>query len=168
LVELARRFGLLLIEDADLAEGAPTPLAALAPECAVYVSGLSKSVSTGPAVMTAIACRWLDDGTVTRLEAQKRADAEIRQSMARDVADMTVVGHPSSYFLWLPLPAEVRADQVAGALIAERISVAMAEPFATSAHVPHAIRLALGSVSLDTLRVAFAKVKQVIEVHIHL
>jgi DNA-binding transcriptional MocR family regulator len=132
----------------------PAPLAALAPERTVYVSGLSKSVSTGlrvgfssapttllpsierairattwntPGVMTTIACRWLDDGTVARLEAQKRADAEARQSIAPDVlADMTVVGHPSSYFLWLPLPAEVRADRVAGALITEKVSVATA------------------------------------------
>ena len=27
-----------------------------------------------PGVMTAIACGWLDEGTVTRLEAQKRQD----------------------------------------------------------------------------------------------
>ena len=66
------------------------------PDVTVYVSGLSKSVATGlrvgfvaapaalvpaierairattwntPAMTTAIACRWLDDGTVGRLEA---------------------------------------------------------------------------------------------------
>jgi DNA-binding transcriptional MocR family regulator len=194
LVALARRFDLLLVEDAAyafLAEGAPAPLAALAPERTVHVTGLSKSVSTGlrvgfvsapatlvpalerairattwntPAVMTAIACRWIDDGTVARLEADKRADAAVRQAMAREVFP-TGVGHPSSYFRWLPLPLEVRADQVAGALITEGVSVATAEPFATSAHVPHAIRLALGSVDLGTLRGALAAVRRVVDAY---
>jgi DNA-binding transcriptional MocR family regulator len=50
LVDIARRYGLLIVEDAAyayLAERPPTPLAALAPELTVYVSGLSKSVATG-------------------------------------------------------------------------------------------------------------------------
>ena len=38
-----------------------------------------------------------------------------------------------------------------------------AEPFATSTPVPHAIRLALGSVGLGTLREALTKVKRVID-----
>ena len=94
-----------------------------------------------PAVMAALACRWLDDGAVDRLENDKRTDARV-----------SAVGHPSSYFLWLPLPEDVRPDAVAAALAAERASVATAEPFATTAHVPRAIRLALGSTDLRTLR----------------
>jgi DNA-binding transcriptional MocR family regulator len=171
----------------------PDPLAALAPETTVYVSGLSKSVATGlrvgfvaapaewapklerairgttwntPGVMTAIACSWLDDGTVTRLELEKRQDAKIRQAIAAAVlARLHCVRHPTSYFVWLPLSEEVRADRVAMALMRDRISVSTAEPFATSTHVPHAIRLALGSVELDTLRDALQKVKRAIDDH---
>lgn len=199
LVEIARRYGLLLIEDAAyayLAERPPPPLGALAPERTVHVTGLSKSVATGlrvgfvtaptdlvpalerairattwnaPAVMTAIACQWLDDGTVDRLEAAKRSDARVRQSLAREaLAGLPYVGHPSSYFLWVPLPEEVRADRVATALAAERVSVATAEPFATTAHVPHALRLALGTTDLDVLRDALATVRRVIDAHTHL
>jgi DNA-binding transcriptional MocR family regulator len=199
LVSIARRHGLLIIEDAAyafLADGPPAPLAALAPETTIYVSGLSKNVGTGlrvgfvsaptdlvpaversirattwntPSVMTAIACQWLHDGTVDRLETQKRDDARLRQSMARDVlADLNPVGNRSSYFLWLPLPEDVRADQVAAALAAERVSVSTAEPFATSPRVPHAIRLALGSTDHDTLRTALTAVKRVIDAHTHL
>jgi DNA-binding transcriptional MocR family regulator len=116
--------------------------------------------------MTAIACGWLDDGTVTRLETDKRTDAKARQAIARDVlAERPFVGHPSSYFLWLPLPEKVRADQIASALMAERISVSTAEPFATTEHVPHAIRLALGSSDLDTLREALGTVNRVVDAH---
>ncbi|MBN3752186.1 PLP-dependent aminotransferase family protein [Paraburkholderia sp. Tr-20389] len=193
LVSIARRHGLLIIEDAAyafLVDKPPAPLAALAPETTVYVSGLSKNVATGlrvgfvvappesmkaieqairattwntPGVMTAIACAWLDDGTVKRLETEKRRDAKIRQAMAADVlAGLRCVRHPASYFVWLPLSEEVRADQVAAALMREHISVSTAEPYATSHHVPHAVRLALGSVELDVLRESLRKVRQVI------
>lgn len=194
MVSIARRHDLLIIEDAAyafLAENPPAPLAALAPERTVYVSGFSKSVATGlrvgfvaapvewipklerairattwntPGVMTAIACGWIDDGTVTRLESEKRRDAMNRQGIASDIlGKLHRVSHPSSYFVWLPLAEEVRADLVAMALMRDRISVSTAEPFATSAQVPHAIRLALGSVDLGTLRDALEKVKRVID-----
>ena len=183
-----------LIEDAAyafLAEEAPLPLAELAPERTVYVSGLSKSVATGlrvgfvaapahwmkalertlmattwntPGVMTAIAAGWLDDGTVTQLEAQKREDARARQAIADEVlAGLNTLRHPSSYFLWLPLPEDARADRIAMALTRENISVSTAEPFSVSAHVPHAIRLALGSVEMGALRDALVKVRWAVE-----
>lgn len=194
LVAIAREHGLLIIEDAAYAyliEKPPAPLAALAPESTIYVSGLSKNVATGlrfgfisapkqfiealtrtirattwntPALMTAIATRWLNDDTVSRLEAEKRADARRRQAVARRVLDgLEFVAHPSSYFLWLPLPSEARADQVAVALMREKVSVSAAEPFATTKHPPHAIRLALGSVNLETLAQSLETVKRVID-----
>lgn len=196
LVSIARRHGLLIIEDAAyafLAEDAPAPLATIAPEITVYVSGLSKNVATGlrvgfvaaptecvpklerairatswnaPGVMTAIACGWLADGTVVRLEAEKRRHAARRQSIAAEILQrLPRVGHPASYFLWLPMTEEARADKVAMALMRNEISVSTAEPFATSSPVPHALRLALGSVELDTLRTALKKVRRVIDEH---
>lgn len=196
LVAIARRHGLLIIEDAAYAfldADPPAPLAVLAPELTVYVSGLSKSVATGlrvgfvaapaawvqkierairvttwntPGVMKAIACGWLEDGTVTRLEAEKRQDAMTRQAIAGEVlTGLRCVRHPASYFVWLPLPEEVRADKVAMALMFDRISVSTAEPFATTTQVPHALRLALGSVGLDSLRNALQTVKRVIDEH---
>lgn len=194
LVSVARANDLLIIEDAAyafLAETAPPPLAMLAPERTVYVSGLSKSVATGlrvgfvcapipwiprierairattwntPGVMSAIACAWIEDGTVVRLEAEKREDATRRQLIARgQLAGLPLIRHPSSYFTWLPLAADVRADQVVAALDRERVSVSSAEPFAVTANVPQAIRLALGSVDIQTLKRALGTVKHVIE-----
>ena len=194
LVAIARRHGLLIIEDAAyafLAQDPPAPLAALAPEITVYVSGLSKSVATGlrvgfvaapaddvpglerairastwntPGVMTALACGWLEDGTVARLESEKRGDAEARQRIAAEVfAGLRCVRHPASYFVWLPMAEEQRADKLAAALMREGISVSTAEAFATTAQVPHAIRLALGSVALETLREALQKVRRAVD-----
>ncbi|MEK1942979.1 MAG: PLP-dependent aminotransferase family protein [Pseudomonas sp.] len=194
LVAIARAHDLLIIEDAAyafLADNPPLPIATLAPERTVYISGFSKSIATGlrvgfvaapeawvaalersirattwntPSVMTAIACRWLEDGSVAQLEAEKRRDAAQRQAIARQVLDgLPLVGHPSSYFIWLPLGEDVRADQVAMALLQDGISVSTAEPFCTSAQVPHALRLALGSLALDELPQALQRIKSVIE-----
>ncbi|PHN29680.1 PLP-dependent aminotransferase family protein [Pseudomonas sp. ICMP 460] len=175
---------------AFLVEDAPPPLATIAPERTVYVGGLSKSVATGlrvgfvaapevwvkalertimatawnvPGVMSAIAVAWIEDGTVAQLEAQKRQDAQARQALAAQVLKgVNYISHPSSYFLWLPLGEDARADQVAMTLQREGVSVSTAEPFAVSAHVPHALRLALGSVSTAALREALVKVRTVL------
>jgi hypothetical protein len=48
------------------------------------------------------------------------------------------------------------------ALMREHISVSTAHAFTTSAQVPHAIRLALGSVSLPTLELSLEMVASVI------
>lgn len=175
---------------AFLAAEAPPPLATLAPECTVYVGGFSKSVATGlrvgfiaapaawvkklertimattwnvPGVMSALAVAWIEDGTVAQLEAQKRQDAQARQALAAQVLNgVEYISHPSSYFLWLPLGEDARADQVAMVLQREGISVSTAEPFAVSATVPHALRLALGSVDMAALREALVKVREVV------
>lgn len=176
---------------AFLAEDAPPPVATLAPERTVYVGGLSKSVATGlrvgfiaaplawmkglerrimattwnvPGIMSAIAVAWIEDGTVAQLEAQKRRDAQARQVLAAQVLKgLTSISHPSSYFLWLPLAEDARADQVAMTLQREGVAVSTAEPFAVSAHVPHALRLALGSVDMPALQEALLKVRKAVE-----
>lgn len=176
---------------AFLAADAPPPVASLAPERTVYVGGLSKSVATGlrvgfvaapnewvkplertimattwnvPGVMSAIAVAWIDDGTVAQLEAQKREDAQARQALAaRVLKGLAYTSHPSSYFLWLPLAEDARADQVAMTLQREGVCVSTAEPFAVSAHVPHALRLALGSVAMPALHEALLNVRKVVE-----
>ncbi|OJT52738.1 aminotransferase-like domain-containing protein [Pseudomonas moraviensis] len=193
LVAIARRYDLTLIEDAAyafLVENPPCPLIELAPERTFYVSGLSKNIATGlrvgfiaaplpqvsaleriirattwntPGVMTAIACGWLDDGTVTVLEEQKRSDAMARQTLAAEVLKgLRYIAHPASYFLWLPLPEDVRADQIVVELMHQQISVTSAEPFSLSANTPHAIRLALGSVDMKVLRQALFTVRTIV------
>ncbi len=90
--------------------------------------------------------------------------ADGRQTIARKaLVGLTLVTHPASYFVWLALPPEVCADRVAVALQEDGISVSTAEPFATSKQVPHALRLALGSVVLDRLDAALQTVRQRVE-----
>lgn len=196
LVAIARKHGLLIIEDAAyafLAEAPPPPLATLAPEITIYVNALSKSVATGlrvgfiaaperfiaklergirattwntAAVMTALGCRWLEDGTITQLEASKRQDAAARQAIVSEVlAGHRLIRHPHSYYAWIPLGEDLRADRVASSLLRQRIAVSTAEPYATTPSVPHALRLALGSIPLSQLRAALLCVRDAIAVY---
>jgi DNA-binding transcriptional MocR family regulator len=198
LVSSARRRGLILIEDASYAYLEPDPppsLMALAPDITVHVSGLSKSVATGlrvgfvvappalvpalerairattwntPALATAIACRWIADGTVADLQVRKRLDATARQAVAREeLLDLPRIGHASSYFTWLPLPPDARADRLAATLADRHVSVSTAEPFATTRHTPQALRLALGSTPVDKLRTTLRVVLQAVREEIY-
>lgn len=193
LVSIARKHDLLVIEDAAyafLVPDAPEPIAALAPERTVYVSSLSKSVATGlrfgfvvaapmmvaaleravratswntAGVITSMACGWIEDGTVARLEALKRKDAARRQAIARRaLAGLSVVCHPHAYFVWCPLGTDQRADRIAAALARQGVAVSTAEAFATTTHVPHAIRIALASVAEPELRRSLALVRQAV------
>lgn len=193
LVDIARRHGLLLLEDgayAFLEKNAPPPLAALAPDITVYVSSLSKSVGAGlrfgfvsapapyaskisravratvwntPTLVTSICCSWLQDGTVARLEKEKRQDAKGRQAIAAQaLAGLRTIRHPASYFVWLPMPEEVRAEVVATQLRKENILVSTAAPYSMTNHPPHAIRLALGSVTHAKLKQALENVARVL------
>lgn len=110
-MSIASKHDLMIIEDAAyayLVEAAPPPVTQLAPERTVYVSGFSKNVAAGlrvgfvvapehltaslgrvirtttwntPGILTAITTAWLEDGTVARLETEKRRDAQARQAL---------------------------------------------------------------------------------------
>ncbi|XDF37101.1 PLP-dependent aminotransferase family protein [Paracidovorax avenae] len=170
---------------------APPAFAVLAPERTVHVSSLSKSLASGlrfgyivapescasrikavvratfwslPSIVTAMASRWIADGTVARQEQRLRREARRRQAIARNVfAGMELASHPASLFLWLSLPEDLRMDRIATALAAKGIAVSKAEAYATTRHAPHALRLGLSSVDLEELRPVLLRVRETIE-----
>ncbi|EPM7095292.1 PLP-dependent aminotransferase family protein [Klebsiella pneumoniae] len=176
---------------ARLVSHPPPPVVSYAPERTVYVTGFSKNIATGlrvgvvisppryrpeierairattwntPTLISSLICAWIEDGTVARFETQKRQDARQRQQVAREVlCGLPVVSHSDSYFVWLPLGEESRADRLANALMERRISVSTAEPFCVSATIPQALRIALGSVPFDSLRPALLSVRDAVE-----
>ncbi|HDG8143565.1 TPA: PLP-dependent aminotransferase family protein [Klebsiella quasipneumoniae subsp. quasipneumoniae] len=176
---------------ARLVSRPPPPVVSYAPERTVYVTGFSKNIATGlrvgvvisppryrpeierairattwntPTLISSLICAWIEDGTVARFETQKRQDARQRQQVAREVlCGLPVVSHPDSYFVWLPLGEESRADRLANALMERRISVSTAEPFCVSATIPQALRIALGSVPFESLRPALLNVRDAVE-----
>lgn len=176
---------------ARLVSHPPPPVVSYAPERTVYVTGFSKNIATGlrvgvvisppryrpeierairattwntPTLISSLICAWIEDGTVARFETQKRQDARQRQQVAREVlCGLPVVSHPDSYFVWLPLGEESRADRLSNALMERRISVSTTEPFCVSATIPQALRIALGSVPFDSLRPALLSVRDAVE-----
>lgn len=175
---------------AYLVRHAPPPLAYFAPERTLYITSFSKNLAAGlrvgaivsppsyyatlernirattwntPALITRLVCQWLQDGTARRLEILKRRDARQRQRLATTLlSPLSCVSHPSSYFIWLPLTDEVRAETIVKRLAQQNISVSTAEPFSVSHNAPHAIRIALGSISLGLLQETLVKVRNVI------
>lgn len=169
----------------------PPPVAVYAPERTVYITGFSKNVATGlrvgavacpaeyrsaleralratswntPSLMATLVCNWIQDGTIERFEALKRRDARQRQKLLKSVLeDIPYISHPDSYFAWIPLADEARADRVAKELMDCNISVSTAEPFSTLLVVPQALRVAVGSVTLENLQKALLKVRETIE-----
>ncbi|HBU8521831.1 TPA: PLP-dependent aminotransferase family protein [Klebsiella aerogenes] len=174
-----------------LIENAPPPLMSLAPERTVYVCGFSKNIATGlrvgmvvcrealmpaiertiratswntPALTTALVCGWIQDGTLARLETIMRADARQRQAIARQaLAGLPMIGNENAWFLWLPLGEEIRADRVVKQLLTMNIAISTAEPYSVGRDVPHALRLALASPSLDKLSAALKIMRPIIE-----
>lgn len=196
LIKIARKHELIILEDAAysfLVEDPPPAIATLAPDITLYISGFSKSIATGlrvglilsplkwvpllqrtirattwntAALLTSLTCQWIEDGSLTLLEEEKRHDAMDRQKIAQNVFyDMAYSSHPNSYFLWLPLPEEVRTDQLIVTLIEQNIAISGAEPYVTTRHIPHAIRLALASIPLVSLEETLQKIKLCIEYH---
>ncbi|MEU5435006.1 PLP-dependent aminotransferase family protein [Streptomyces sp. NPDC020719] len=178
LADCVREMGIHVVEDTTwsfLAEHAPPPLAAYAPERTVLVDSLSKRLAPGlstgfllaPAAHTdALAAalrfgawtagrfnleamvRWAGDGTVSRIVAAKRVDAADRQALVREhLAGFEVRAHPGSYFCWWQLPAPWRAEAFTARAARELgIAVTPGSAFATGARTaPDAVRVALAS-----------------------
>lgn len=193
-VDIARREDAYIIEDGTysfLVPDAPPPIYALAPERTVYVASLSKNLATGlrfgfvvapdplirhlrsglrastwgsPSIVTALASGWIADGTLARLEKERRIDAHQRQNIiATALAGFDMITHPMSYYVWLLLKPEQRMDAVATKLATQGIIVSTAEPFSTDGRPPHALRLAIGTPELEILPDVLAQVRTTLD-----
>ena len=194
IVRIARDHDIAIIEDgtyAFLEPDAPPPIQSLAPERTIYVGSLSKNVASGlrfgfvvipqglgdaltnglrsstygsPSLVTALGVRWIADGTVDRLEEQRRQDALRRQAIARRILiGYDLVTHPGGYMVWLPLPPWRPMASVASRLSREGIAVTTADRYATDGRPPHALRLALGTPDLPDLARGLVSVRRVLD-----
>ncbi|MGW0879255.1 aminotransferase-like domain-containing protein [Streptomyces sp. NPDC002671] len=177
LAEVVRRLEIPVVEDriwSFLRPGDEPSFSSLVPELGHAVDGLSKRVAPGltvgfvvvpagrvEAVERAIrsggwsagsfaleaAVRWIGDGTVHRLTAAKRRQAERRQRLAaRELAGFAVRSDPGGYFAWWELPAPWRADTFTAAARAHGIAVTPGTAFSVDpSRTPDAVRLGLGS-----------------------
>lgn len=173
---VVRKRGLTVIEDDPytfLAGGLP-PIATLAPERTYLAASLSKAIAPGlrtslvvapdrsaatrltallravvqmPApLMTAIATRWMQDGTADSIIAAVRAEAAARQTLARGALEgHDVSAHPAGLHVWLRLPPRWMASRFVAQLENRGLAVVTADAFATETSAPNAIRIALGA-----------------------
>ncbi len=179
LAGIARRCQVRIVEDDPywlLAEAPPPPIAALAPDQAVYLSTLSKCLTPGLRVAfvllrdpqersrflaalrsfalmatpltAALATQWILDGSAARLVAGVRQEARLRHRMAGDVLAGRYSGGGDGLHAWLELPGYWSPSQLAQACREEGIAVMPAEAFkaGSAGGASNAIRISLGSV----------------------
>ncbi|CAK7076468.1 PLP-dependent aminotransferase family protein [Pseudomonas sp. S 311-6] len=168
------------------------PLAAYAPEQVIYVDSFSKRIAPGltlgfasapPALAPRLAAsiraggvaaagfplalglQLMSDGSARQIAALKRADAAMRQEIARQaLAGLAPAGDPRAYHLWLPLPAGWRAENLVAAAARQGIAIAPGSAFAiASGHSPNAVRLALSAPPPETLRQALTQLRQILD-----
>src|SRR5690606_26710632 len=111
----------------------PAPLAALAPQLTWYIGGLSKCIGAGlrlayvaapddsralwsfagamragnlmaSPLTTALATRWIEDGTADAILEFLRTEAPARQALAASLLPAGYRADPLSFNIWLPLP----------------------------------------------------------------
>ncbi|MFD3313486.1 PLP-dependent aminotransferase family protein [Streptomyces sp. NPDC058694] len=192
LAEVVRELGLPVVEDRiwSFLHEEGVPFAAYAPERVHVVDGLSKRVAPGLTVGFLVVpegrveeaagalrsggwtagrfaleagTRWIQDGVVDRLVADRRADAARRQRVVAELLDgFAVRADPSAYYAWWELPSPWRADTFTAAAAARGIAVTPGSAFAVGAQgAPDAVRLGLASVPVPVLGQALRTLRDV-------
>lgn len=174
IVAIARRFDVTIVEDdvfGFLVDDA-LPFRALAPDNAIYLTSLSKSVIAGlrigyiiaqpslisrleataralhysvPALPAEIASRWINSGVADKMAEHQRSEARYRQRMARTILPLEFIrGHDSAQHLWLELPEPWRNEEFVAEARRRMVQVLPAETFIVGrGSAPHAVRLSL-------------------------
>lgn len=113
----------------------------------------------------AAAIAWMKDTRMAKIIAAKRADAQLRQRLARAALQpMEVNGDPRAYHLWLPLPETWRAEGFVAEALRQGIALTPGSAFAvTSGHAPNGVRLALAAPAPADLVEAVRRLRSLIE-----
>lgn len=187
IARLCRQHDVTIIED-DVYSifAAPNlpPLASLAPERTLYVSGLSKSVSPGLRIgMLAVprhmveramarlqaTCtmasplasmimeQWLADGTAQSVAASIRLETEKRHALMKSLLPFDIPTHDiNGFHAWLPMPTD-EAERLASAAVTMSVIVTPPRlPLVDPSATSGGIRLCLGSPTLDKLKEALS------------
>ncbi len=167
----------VLVEDDAYGQLDPTcaPIAALIPERSYLAASLSKCVAPALRVSlvatpdvaaaamlagalgattqmstpltSALALRWLRDGSADAIIDAIRTEAAFRQKLAaRALAGHPFAAHRHGHHLWLPLPAGWSRAAFIGHVERRGLAVVASDAFSVGATAPHAIRVSLGAV----------------------
>jgi DNA-binding transcriptional MocR family regulator len=157
----------------ELPAQAPRPIAALAPEITFHLATLSKCATSGlrvayvvcpdeiqtlrlagalrattlmpPPLMTALASRWIADGTLGAIVEAVRAESAARQAIAaRALRGVDFAADPFGHHVWLSLPPPFRAAEFAAQAGRSGLAIVPSGAFATGKKHPEAVRVSLG------------------------
>jgi DNA-binding transcriptional MocR family regulator len=193
IVEVARRHDLIIVEDdvyGYVVDDRPPPIAALAPERTVYLTGASKCIAPGlrvgwaaapaplaerirqsmfglavaqPALTAEIAKTWIDDGTADTMRRWHQAGAKARYEIAADILEgLDFAGHSACFHLFLNLPTPWRSQDFAAAAHARGYLILPADDFVVGrTAAPHAVRISLcGPETRADLRTALTGIRE--------
>ncbi|MGH8447617.1 MAG: PLP-dependent aminotransferase family protein [Solimonas sp.] len=176
IAEIARRYGVPVIEDDAYARLPAQPLpaiATLAPELTFYLTGFSKCLGAGlrvgylttpnvrytarlsavlrttsvmaSPVLTALATRWIDDGTAGMAAQAVREESRARQKLAaRILRRAEFAADPDAFHLWLKTPEPWTRIEFAAHLRAHGVGVVVSDTFTVGGPPPEAVRVCLG------------------------
>lgn len=161
---------------------APAPIAVSSPHLTWHIGGLAKCIGAGlrlaytvapsgrdnyalgqairsVAVMpsplaTALATRWIEDGTADHIRRFIRSETEARQLIAADTLEgLSFRAAPNAFNIWLTLPPHVRGAELVARLAGCSIGIIPAEAFTVDGALTEQLRICLGgSVTRETLR----------------
>jgi len=152
---------------------APPAIAAMAPDLTWHIGGLSKSIGAGlrlayvvapdakaawPVVSamragnvmaspltTALATRWIEDGTADDILAFIRSEAAVRQRIAAEILPAgTFHADPIGFNLWMTLPGEWSRSAFIGHMQASGIGVVASDAFTVAGPPREFVRVSLG------------------------
>lgn len=176
IADLVKRHHARILEDDPywlLADDAPRPVAALAPDHTYYIWTLSKCISPGlriaytylperrdehrfltalhavslmPAPLSqALVTQWIDTGVATELVAAVRAEARTRLQIARRILPEHSTTVTAGIHLWCALPDHWTMHELVTAARAEGMALAPSDAFQAGTSSPTAIRISLGA-----------------------
>lgn len=193
IAQICRQAGAWIIEDGVYAASSPElpQLATLAPEIALHVNGLSKSLGPGlqigmlalpsslcdaaqdflrelPMAPSALSCAvvddWLATGVIASIQQDLRHEAQRRSQLAASLlGTRSLVWHPDAYNAWLPMKRDV-ADGVVSAAMDKGVKLTPPQ----STMVRHGdsasgLRICLGGPSWEALNESLAILATVLE-----
>jgi DNA-binding transcriptional MocR family regulator len=193
---VVRERGAIVVEDdifGLLLEEPLPPLASFAPENAIYLTSLSKTLAPGlrigylvappalaerahaavratcwmaPPLPAEIATRWIEDGTADRILARQKREASARLDLAREILGAWGADGPrGTMHVWFRLPEPWTPEAFAAAARAGGVTLSTEAPFVVrGAERPRALRICLGTpATRDVLETALRRLAGILE-----
>lgn len=106
---------------------------------------LRATILMAPPLMSALASRWINDGTLNELTlAISKENAERQRLAASILSNQTYAADPHGHHLWLHLPAHWRASDFSEHADRIGVSIVPASAFAIGPQPSEAVRISLG------------------------